>query len=393
MTQSSIKLDDLRKQGMIIPTNFRDDTYSLTQHVQTPELKLPTADELERRITQATEQLLIDPSIVRQMYYALASGKHVILYGPPGTGKTTLAREVARHVFEVETSIRTASADWTTFDTIGGIRVRSTEEGFEAFEPSDGCITEAILNCCNCIMADNTTGGKAQASWLILDELNRAKIDYILGDMFTAMDEGTCIALDYYRGSSKPENTVLYIPRRFRIIGTMNTYDKNYLFRLSYALIRRFAFVYVPVPLDIDQELNKIGERASERAKVRLGDSFPDSDDTSALMSKWKPTFDLLRRFVAQVRGDEQEQLNRQIGTAQLIDVMVYVTTALVLGADESEVAQYTALDTALKTYIVPQLEGLRRDSLENFANWLKKQTAMLKQTYDGVEDLTRLGF
>ena len=30
----------------------------------------------------------------------------------------------------------------------------------------------------------------------------------------------------------------LTIPRRFRIIGTVNSYDKNFLFRMSYALTR-----------------------------------------------------------------------------------------------------------------------------------------------------------
>lgn len=38
------------------------------------------------------------------------------------------------------------------------------------------------------------------------------------------------------------------IPKDFRIIGTMNTYDKTSLYEMSYAFMRRFAFIPVGVP-------------------------------------------------------------------------------------------------------------------------------------------------
>jgi hypothetical protein len=41
---------------------------------------------------------------------------------------------------------------------------------------------------------------------------------------------------------------VLSIPKDWRILATMNVFDKTLLFEMSYALMRRFAFIEVPSP-------------------------------------------------------------------------------------------------------------------------------------------------
>ncbi|MEL7210970.1 MAG: hypothetical protein AAGK32_22515, partial [Actinomycetota bacterium] len=38
------------------------------------------------------------------------------------------------------------------------------------------------------------------------------------------------------------------LPRHWRIVATMNVFDKNLLFEMSYALMRRFAFIEVGTP-------------------------------------------------------------------------------------------------------------------------------------------------
>jgi hypothetical protein len=40
----------------------------------------------------------------------------------------------------------------------------------------------------------------------------------------------------------------LRISRNWRVIATMNVFDKSLLFEMSYALMRRFAFIEVPSP-------------------------------------------------------------------------------------------------------------------------------------------------
>ena len=52
-------------------------------------------------------------------------------------------------------------------------------------------------------------------------------------------------------GVEPPDDTdAIRLPASWRIIATMNVFDKNLLFEMSYALMRRFAFVEVTCPSD-----------------------------------------------------------------------------------------------------------------------------------------------
>ncbi len=128
----------------------------------------------------ADKGLQLDPAIVAQLMAALESGKHVILTGPPGTAKTTLAEVVA----EVATKagrctghlLTTATADWTTYETIGGLRPDGTGE--LTFE--QGHFLDAI----------------ATTQWLVIDELNRSNFDRAFGQLFTVLS-GQAVELPY----------------------------------------------------------------------------------------------------------------------------------------------------------------------------------------------------
>ncbi|RPF55261.1 AAA family ATPase [Aquisalibacillus elongatus] len=192
--------------------------------------------------------------LMNQVKTAISNGKHIILTGPPGTGKSKLASKICE-MYSVQAEMVTATSNWSTYETIGGYR--PDRNGNLYF--SEG----TFLKC----VRDNETHAPTN-TWLIIDEINRADIDKAFGSLFSVLtgdevtlpfetkSENSIVLQPQGESTSVEPNDFTYvIPNDWRIIATMNTIDKASLYEMSYAFMRRFAFIPVGIPKDINSEL------------------------------------------------------------------------------------------------------------------------------------------
>lgn len=192
----------------------------------------------------------IDPLVYKQISATVNSGKrHIILYGPPGTGKTTLAEYLAREISDHDGSdgsyvMLTASSAWSAQDLVGG------------YQPAGGGTIKFVEG----------TLLRGFDRPLIIDELNRCPIDKVIGPLFSVLS-GQSSTLPYrtdVSDASSDFHVVLPATKpgmkahehapgdAWRLICTLNTYDKTQLGQISYALSRRFAWIKVGSPEDLD---------------------------------------------------------------------------------------------------------------------------------------------
>ena len=188
--------------------------------------------------------------------------------------------------------------------------------------------------------------------WLVIDELNRADIDKAFGPLFdaprrnwrAAAESALCVAFPNVewqecRGPSGPKahwrarrSTVL--TPGWRLIGTLNLSDKATLFQLSFAFLRRFAVVDVPLPGRLEYEAFFDGLCGELSEAVR-----------PTVVSCW---------------GMSLAFGPRQLGPAILRDIALFLEKGLAETA--SGTATYddevVAFATAVRLFAVPQYEG-----------------------------------
>lgn len=349
---------------------------------------VPAIAAAARKLADEHHLLLPDADVLlERCVIALLSG-HLVLQGPPGTGKTTLAYVLAK-AFNASVHLETATADWSTYDVIGGLHPTS-RQGLESLEPWLGHVPRAALKCAEVIARhEDEDEGKLephQAHWLIIDEFSRAEIDKAIGPLYTVLGGGgDDTPLPLWFGENE-QTSAVWLPKRFRIIATMNDVDTNYVYTFSQGLTRRFQFVYVGVPAknQINDELREAAINAGEWYKTTYGGSDFDVMIDFVEDSRVVETTKIIASFLEEIRYDSPDGTRPgwPLGTAQIVDV--YRQIALRRVDANSPASLLDALDLALADRVIPQAGNLLTAQLETAEAWLgahalPRATASLK--------------
>jgi len=385
MTHPTTEARLLEAAGYVPPPS-----YAWTRSVCERPLRSADVDAIAMKVTVGLSQqgvVLPDADVlVRRCVVALLCG-HLVLQGPPGTGKTTLARLLA-DAFDAHLDAATATADWSTYDVIGGLRPGA--DG--ALVPSLGCVSQAALNCAGTVREDDAGQGGAenQATWLLLDELNRADIDKAIGPLYTVLSAVTPqhlldAPLEFWFGAGDAAR--LWVPTRFRIVGTMNDVDTSFVNALSQGLARRFQFLYVgvPGPTETAAEVEQALRQARAWLHAQYGASLPVATADNLVTS-----FDELRqRLVSLVEGLRRplEVPGWPLGTAQLVDVwrtvLLQAPQGAATGTDPSGL-----LDAAVADRIVPQMGTLEKEQLDAFQELFDAMTPSMPASSAAIRHL-----
>lgn len=205
------------------------------------------------------------------------TGKNIIYYGAPGTGKSfKVSEEIKKYYpnFEDESNIdstfvfrTTLHPEYTYSDLVGQVMPRVNGDSIKyVFTP--GVFTRALKRA---IKLEKSN----QPVFIVLEELSRANVAAVIGDLFQLFDRkngiseyaisNSLIAKEVYELSEDETDGFagdkkIYFPKNLFVFGTVNTNDQN-VFVMDTAFKRRFEWRYITTKPVTDKQGNELNNR------------------------------------------------------------------------------------------------------------------------------------
>ncbi len=280
----------------------------------------PTLDNMTQAMAEDAEasHLVFKPSQLRALHLAWhcqPSKRFVILSGLSGTGKTALALTYARLYCqamgldpEAHREVVAVSPDWRDPSGLLGYFSALHEEPTFLAEPALRLLLRAAQD-------------PGRPFFLILDEMNLARVERYLAPLLSAMETGQAITLHTAGEDVSGVPPSISWPENLFVAGTVNMDESTHAFS-DKVLDRAFTLEFWEVDLPRYFE-------ARGQARQAL---------TEEVLLSLKETLRPVRRH---------------FGYRSAGEILAFVASALELGADEHE-----ALDQALLSKVLPKLRG-----------------------------------
>lgn len=181
------------------------------------------------RLATLADELLVTRNFISEIVERLRNKGQLVFYGPPGTGKTYVARLLAEALVANPQYRAIVQFHPST----------SYEDFFEGYRPEekDGQLIYRLQKGPLARLAESAEENPEIEHILIIDELNRANLPKVFGELLYLLEYRDEPIQTLYRPDEPFE-----LPKNLLIIGTMNTADRSVAL-VDAALRRRFHFI------------------------------------------------------------------------------------------------------------------------------------------------------
>lgn len=226
----SLGVSEQELEEQALDEDGEDDPSAEIVQIARRELRLPDPDDA------LADELLLPRQWLQEVRDLLWDDKQIVLYGPPGTGKTYLAQHLAEF-FSGRDGLDPQRIKLVQFHPS-----YSYEDFFEGFRPREDATTGNVAFRITAgplrELAElaSREGNRHIPHFLIIDELNRANLAKVFGELYFLLEYRKRTVRLTYSGDD------FGLPPNLFIIGTMNTADRS-IALVDAAMRRRFAFV------------------------------------------------------------------------------------------------------------------------------------------------------